>query len=469
MSELVVTKKPLWRRIVRGLVITAVTLFLLALVVRSVWGYIAAGQLRDEIARIRAADEPLTFKELEADLPKVEPADDAGRFYTAGLALMIGDDADSLRKAYLEASKSWPVEQLDDETLEKVRRLLADNERALGLIDEGAALGGCAYGLGINHGIGNTLKRLSPLRAAGKILSLRTQYLAHQGQGEAACDSAISMLKLTRVFDREPVLIAHLVKVGNGALACQDVGAILELSDPSDESLSQLQAALLDVDQPGDLQQAMLAERILGLLIVRPAITDNMGIQWPVDEPARFSGQMPVGFWQRPMLQNMAVGQLRDLDKVIQCARKPWPDALDAVNSLEGESLLGRIVIPSLARSFCLTGRFIAGVRSARVAVMIERYRLEHDQLPASLSELVPTYTATLPPDPFTGQDLIYRIEEGSYVVYSIGENRQDDDGDLDYKKDAERKEDRRQKDRGTRVRFSKGKGTEKRRMKDEG
>ncbi len=62
-------KKPFWRRILRGVVVVAAALFLIALTARLVWGYVEAKRLNAVVAQIRAAGEPLTFKDLELDSP----------------------------------------------------------------------------------------------------------------------------------------------------------------------------------------------------------------------------------------------------------------------------------------------------------------------------------------------------------------------------------------------------------------
>ena len=46
-----------------------------------------------------------------------------------------------------------------------------------------------------------------------------------------------------------------------------------------------------------------------------------------------------------------------------------------------------------------------------------------------ALEELVPAYLATVPEDPFSGQPLRYRLEGTAFVLYSVGQDQQDDGG----------------------------------------
>jgi hypothetical protein len=66
-----------------------------------------------------------------------------------------------------------------------------------------------------------------------------------------------------------------------------------------------------------------------------------------------------------------------------------------------------------------------AGVR---LLLAIHIYRAGHGELPQSLSDLVPDILPSLPPDPFTGRDFVYRrIDPGAdplhraFILYSTG------------------------------------------------
>jgi|GEM_PF-1404943 len=66
----------------------------------------------------------------------------------------------------------------------------------------------------------------------------------------------------------------------------------------------------------------------------------------------------------------------------------------------------------------------------SRVAIALELFRLEHGEYPRGLDELVPEFLETMPLDPFTEKQLIYRPDEGDpFLLYSIGRNGFDDNG----------------------------------------
>jgi hypothetical protein len=71
-----------------------------------------------------------------------------------------------------------------------------------------------------------------------------------------------------------------------------------------------------------------------------------------------------------------------------------------------------------------------ARLRCAAAALAVAEYRLHHGALPERLDALVPDYLDALPADPFdAGNPIRYRTDDGSFRIYSIGENGVDDGG----------------------------------------
>jgi hypothetical protein len=70
-------------------------------------------------------------------------------------------------------------------------------------------------------------------------------------------------------------------------------------------------------------------------------------------------------------------------------------------------------------------------MRTAIVMVAVERYRRDHHRWPEALTDLVPVYLATVLTDPYDGAPVrFHRFAEG-VVVYSVGEDGQDNGGNV--------------------------------------
>ena len=77
-----------------------------------------------------------------------------------------------------------------------------------------------------------------------------------------------------------------------------------------------------------------------------------------------------------------------------------------------------------------------ASVDLARVACALERYRLAHGEYPEKLDALVPQFIEKLPHDIINGQPLHYRrMDNGKFVLYSVGWNETDDGGQVAFTK----------------------------------
>ena len=67
-------------------------------------------------------------------------------------------------------------------------------------------------------------------------------------------------------------------------------------------------------------------------------------------------------------------------------------------------------------------------------AAAVRLYELENGQIPDTLQAVVPTYLSKLPEDPFDDfKPLRYERREKRWIVYSIGPDREDNDGKLRY------------------------------------
>ena len=67
-----------------------------------------------------------------------------------------------------------------------------------------------------------------------------------------------------------------------------------------------------------------------------------------------------------------------------------------------------------------------------RMGLALAAYHADTGKWPATLDELAPKYVKDIPPDCFTGQPLVYRADEGGYILYSLGVGGIDRGGDED-------------------------------------
>jgi len=71
----------------------------------------------------------------------------------------------------------------------------------------------------------------------------------------------------------------------------------------------------------------------------------------------------------------------------------------------------------------------IAQANLCELTFALKQYKADQGQFPDALNGLMPKYIPALPEDPFSGQPYCYRKEGDEFVLYSVGENRNDDGG----------------------------------------
>src|SRR5262249_21205492 len=123
---------------------------------------------------------------------------------------------------------------------------------------------------------------------------------------------------------------------------------------------------------------------------------------------------------------------LRFDTRLVEIAKRPPEQHLAALEELDAD-LDGH---PALAWSIKGVGKRVrdlvygqAALRCGVVLLALDRYRLAHGRWPADLGALVPDFLLVGYTDPVDGQPLRYRVLADGVVVYSVGQNRQDDGG----------------------------------------
>jgi hypothetical protein len=293
------------------------------------------------------------------------------------------------------------------------------------------------FDVGIEQGIQICQTRLIRVKTAALLLSLRTMDSIVQGKDDAAADSIVSSLKLVRVFDSHPTLILSAVKTELVGLICGDIYLLLELGDPSEKSLLKLQGALSEVMPKDSLLNMFYAERVYQLQIGRNYFPEKVTSALLPDSAPNLPERIVLSstFWGKFRIRRRSLKFLRDLDSLISTVRRPLPEPLNAFDNMIISPDQTVKILP-IGRNFIMRhAETLVYVRSALLAVMIERYRGSHKgQFPESLDVLVPTYSDAVPSDPFMKGDMLYKHDENGYTVYSAFMDRKDDDGSIEVK-----------------------------------
>jgi hypothetical protein len=95
--------------------------------------------------------------------------------------------------------------------------------------------------------------------------------------------------------------------------------------------------------------------------------------------------------------------------------------------------------LPTLARSLCFFHDALiqhyrlsrAELRCAATMLAVERFRLTQGRWPVSLQDTIPKLLGKVPTDPYASKPLHYKRLLGGCMVYSVGPDGQDNEGNL--------------------------------------
>ena len=321
---------------------------------------------------------------------------------------------------------------------------------------------------------------LASLKSCVLVLQLRSIAELQGGQTAAALADVMLMLRLAESIHHEPALISHLVRLALVNLALQPVWEGMAERRWSDAELKELGGRLEKLDLSSDLLFTLHAERVTFLeyigymkkhrdyssrvliYAVCPRVFDGLEQGWDYlpDMPdifnaftVRLERFLPEDFSSH-ILEQLAPAGWYDWNKV--AAAKTYQERVFQIarpekhlisrqavvdinmfciqawqpNHINHHNVLALMELPAVSTGAHKSAFTQNAVDMAIVACALERYRLAKGEYPERLAVLAPEYLKTIPPDVVDGLPLHYRrTQDGSFALYSVGWNGQDDGG----------------------------------------
>ncbi len=378
-------------------------------------------RIGDPRARIRAEGYPATLEELNAwyHEPTGRNAADVYKKAFGGLGQMYGQmyykegpyaalpafgfDSPSLHR--LPAT-----EPIGESMRALMEEFLAERAEALELLHEAAEIKECRYPVDLRKSYNALAPHRTKARFCAKLLTLDALVHAQADRPGAAARSVKSSLALARSLRHEPLFLSHLVRITIRAISVDTLRQVLSRTKYADAHLADLQEALEREEDPVALARALAGERCMGV-----AVFDQEA--WPM------IGALDRAEYLRLMRTWIDLAEKPVHERMAAWSRQPENPHLPIYCPIT------KSIAPDLWRAVRWEGMSIALLRTARVAVAVERFRLAHERLPEGLEQLVPEFLDAVPLDPFTGDPLRYVRTQDGYAVYSVGADGEDNGG----------------------------------------
>jgi len=316
------------------------------------------------------------------------------------------------------------------------------------------------------------LPHLGPMRQMARFLAQDAAIAVRRGDAARVADDWSDMLGLARHASEDCTLIGQLVGAAVIMMVSDDVVRVMQSHpDLFDEAglrrvAHELAAASLR-DQPGDLALDLRREHDLIEDTLQRVFTDNgHGDGRLAPRGLALLGQQSLAGWMYEANsalgvtdQNVTVGPVAPVAVVLSASRRETSDAYrelaaayevdrrvplwdrDTKSQLaevgakydQGSARTRYFVLgtlwPALGRMISVQRELEFRRDAAMTCVAIAAHRARAGAWPSTLDELVPTHVPRVPIDPFDGKPMRYRLKDGKPLLYSIGADRQDNDG----------------------------------------
>jgi len=396
-----------------------------------------------ELRAIKAAGHPTSGAELNRWQANVPDPENAALALTRAFALMGSyPDERSNEVARFKAPPRGQALTLAEREL--LAGHVALNDAALAQAREALRLPKCRYPADYTAGFATSLPHLGKIRGLARTARAAALLTLDRQQTTNVTTHITTMLALAQSLDAEPTLLAQLARVSILAQAANTTERALALPGLGDDELAKIAAHLAAADHPGVLARGLIGERAIGIPLFRTSWAELKRLNDEAGEgPAEGQnapptpGRLPAFLRLTGVFERDLRFYLRTMQALIGLASQPPPRSLAAKDLVERAAedakhnyyILSGLLLPALAKVTVKEASGLASLRVAQTAMALERFRRANHRLPAALLELCPRFLPAVPADPFDGAPLRYRPLPQGYVVYSVGPDGSDNDG----------------------------------------
>jgi hypothetical protein len=420
------------RRILLLLLLAAAAVFIL-------YRFHLKKEIRQRIEVIRSAGYPVTCEELDKWYAIPDGVENAAYVILDAASIYWTPKETEFFPIIGKAVLPARTEPLTPEMMKAISQYLTDNKKTLELLHKVSAIEYSRYPTDLSLGYTQfPSNHYSDMRDCINLLGLESIYLAEDANSQASLESIKSMFNLARSFKNEPLLISQLVRLSFQNAAATNIERVINRTDFTDEQLKELTKILSDASSDTDsLKRGIVGERCIMLNSMELMMSDSLSRatmqmqESGIPAAALFPVYKAVG-----LLDSDIIIYLDTIEKVLNVLDLPLDERWEASRLIDAKIAgISKIhvflleTMPSFRGYILPEIRTAAGLRAAQTAIAIQRYRLAQGKLPDSLTEFVPEYLESIPLDPFDGKELRYRKLPQGYVVYSIGEDLSDDNG----------------------------------------
>jgi hypothetical protein len=399
-------------------------------------------QVAETKADLRARGILFPANELDHLYPPVPHEINAARLY---------DEASRnvLQFRFIEADiearwNPFDATEFDANQLDRVRIYLEENSESLQAFDDAARLSKSRFPIDLTQPTDD----FSFESAVGNVISpgiIRIRYLTRFGDGDAALAAIDSALAFSRHLAACPSARGQVMA---NNLKAELAGLAFDLSETLPQSRQECEQTI----------ERMLTSHEISAWSA--AVTRELSVAYAGGDDFRRNragyvdpqifleqllyGELPwlgraftvlqyvLGGFDRQRLNDLRLAERIYVDLTERGPFNDQPDYLldyEEFDKYRSQQMARTITYSDLFGTRSEQFQTLALIRAHHTACAVERFRASEDRMPYGLEELVPTYLASIPLDPYDGKPMRIADRTSSYTIYAVGTDLRDDVG----------------------------------------
>lgn len=384
---------------------------------------------------------------MQANLPPTpSPDDDAAPLYLRAFEALTADPT----FAGEDSPAARPL--TTDIASPRVAELMKRHAVTLDLVRQGADRPWCRFLRDWTRpSVSMLLPEVQEMRQAARLLALAARREAADGDAVAALRDIVRIHRLGMHAGGEPILICGLVGQAIDGMALQTLADVLPRMKQKDLSLLDAPAMRDFLGAPLSYQRHFLGEEAFGLATLGSLADGELGIPTLAlldslngSSPREWRFAAPLSILYRCFLLPADMAGYRSHMQSYQqliagnVTGRPYSKIVAQLGEISDEPTLRRaglvtsMLTPALSNVLKSEMKGRALHRAAEILVAATRTRLAGGGVPDSVEALVPENLPAVPRDPFTdGRPLRTKLADGTWAVWSVGPDGEDDGGPL--------------------------------------
>jgi hypothetical protein len=401
---------------------------------------VSAAKLRHAYAAIEKAGRPMDRGDV---IPKRIPdSENAAPLYESAI-LYLGaqpieterwrnrlDPKKSLLEYLGELSEKFMVEDLPPDKQDEFQQLIRRDSvtLAMSIVEQAAQRRSCRFDHDYDAGLNILLTHLGKMRNLARILAAKGLLEAQTGSPESAWDKVPTQLKLADGLLNEPLIVSQLVRIRMIERACRTIRKLYEIAPPTEQQSRDIADLLEAYDSIQPMVRAIDGERVLldewvfNLPKKRLLNEDDI-----IGSSFGFFKIFKI-YFKPTFLADHAAYLRMSLEFAKRIERPYSSEEMQVLEKFQEENErypITNALTPAMHRVKEIQCEMLAELHITRTGLALLQYKRSEGAFPETLE----TLNLSNMIDPFSNELLRYKPQTDGFILYSIGPDQKDNEG----------------------------------------